>query len=71
MALRRSALRVAAGGPLAATVREARVTPEQLRLELDVDGIGPLPGVADRGSDVPVGAQVRLALDASRVAPLP
>ena len=52
-------------------MREARLTPEQMRLELDVDGIGPLPGVADRDSDVPVGAEVRLGLDLSRLAVLP
>ncbi len=71
VALRRSALRVAGDGPLRAVVREARLTPELMRLELDVDGIGPLPGVADRGSDVPVGAEVRLGLDLSRLAVLP
>ncbi len=71
VALRRSALRVTPDGPLVATVREARMTPELLRLELDVAGIGILPGVAGRGDDVPVGAQVRLALDLSRVAVLP
>jgi thiamine transport system ATP-binding protein len=70
VALRRSALRVDPAGPLAATVSEARVTPGQVRLELDVDGIGSLPGVADRGSDVAVGARVRLSLDRSRLAPL-
>jgi thiamine transport system ATP-binding protein len=68
LALRRSALRVTPDGPLPATVREARVTPDQVRLELEVDGVGLLPGVADRGSDVAVGAGVRLTLDGSRVA---
>jgi thiamine transport system ATP-binding protein len=71
VALRRSALRVTDDGPLRGTVLEARVTPEQVRLELDVDGVGPLPGVADRGRDVPVGAEVRLALDLTRIAALP
>ena len=71
VALRRSALRVSDHGPLVATVLEARVTPEQVRLELDIEGIGVLPGVADRGSDVPVGAQVRATLDMTRVAALP
>ena len=70
VALRRSALRVDAAGPLAATVSEARVTPGQVRLELDVEGIGSLPGVADRGSDVAVGARVRVSLDHTRLAPL-
>jgi thiamine transport system ATP-binding protein len=70
VALRRSALRVDPDGPLAATVSGARVTPGQVRLELDVEGIGSLPGVADRGSDVAVGARVRLSLDHTRLAPL-
>jgi thiamine transport system ATP-binding protein len=70
VALRRSALRVDPDGPLAAIVSGARVTPGQVRLELDVEGIGSLPGVADRGSDVAVGARVRLSLDHTRLAPL-
>jgi thiamine transport system ATP-binding protein len=70
VALRRSALRVDPDGPLTAVVSEARVTPGQVRLELDVEGIGSLPGVADRGSDVAVGARVRLSLDRTRLAPL-
>ena len=70
VALRRSALRVDPSGPLVATVLEARVTPDLLRLQLDVEGLGSLPGVAARGSDVPVGATVTVALDTSRIAPL-
>jgi thiamine transport system ATP-binding protein len=70
VALRRSALRVTDDGPLHGTVLEARVTPEQVRLELEVEGMGRLPGVADRGHDVRVGAEVRLTLDRSRTAVL-
>jgi thiamine transport system ATP-binding protein len=70
VALRRSALRVDPDGPLAAIVSGARVTPGQVRLELDVEGIGSMPGVADRGSDVAVGSSVRLSLDHTRLAPL-
>ena len=44
VALRRSALRVDPSGPLTATVEEARVTPDQIRVQLDVDGAGSLPG---------------------------
>ena len=58
MALRRSALRVDPAGPLTATVEEARVTPDQIRVQLDVDGVGSLPGVADPGSDVRGGVRV-------------
>lgn len=71
VALRRSALRVQPDGPLAATVTEARVTPDQIRVQLDVEGAGSLPGVADPGSDVRLGARVRVALDTSRIAPVP
>ncbi len=71
VALRRSALRVDPSGPLTATVQEARVTPDQIRVQLDVDGAGSLPAVADPGSDVRVGAQVRVSIDTSRIAPVP
>lgn len=71
LALRRSALRVDPAGPLAATVEEARVTPDQIRVQLDVAGAGSLPGVADPGTDVRVGAQVRVTVDTSRIAAVP
>jgi thiamine transport system ATP-binding protein len=71
VALRRSALRVDPAGPLTAVVEEARVTPDQIRVQLDVDGAGSLPGVADPGSDVRVGARVRVAIDTSRIAVVP
>ncbi len=71
VALRRSALRVDPAGPLAARVEEARVTPDQIRVQLDVDGAGSLPAVADPGTDVRVGAQVRVSIDTSRIAPVP
>jgi thiamine transport system ATP-binding protein len=71
VALRRSALRVDPTGPLTARVQEARVTPDQIRVQLDVDGAGSLPAVADPGTDVRVGAPVRVSLDTSRIAPVP
>lgn len=71
VALRRSALRVDPTGPLTARVEEARVTPDQIRVQLDIDGAGSLPAVADPGSDVRVGAQVRVSIDTSRIAPVP
>jgi thiamine transport system ATP-binding protein len=71
VALRRSAIRLDAGGPLEATVLSARVTPEQLRVELDVAGVGPLPAVADPGLVVTVGEAVRARVVPDRLATLP
>ena len=71
VALRRSALRVDPSGPLTARVEEARVTPDQIRVQLDIDGAGSLPAVADPGTDVRVGAEVRVSIDTSRIAPVP
>ncbi len=70
LALRRSALRVAADGVIPARVVAARSTPEQVRLSVEAEGIGVLDAVGDLGTPVAVGQEVRLALDASRVAPV-
>ncbi|WP_239456306.1 ABC transporter ATP-binding protein [Nocardioides solisilvae] len=71
LALRRSALRVDAGGPLAGAVTSAAATPELLRLRVDVPGLGELHAVARRDVPVAVGERVRLAVDAARVAAVP
>ena len=71
VALRRSALRVAADGPLRGVVRSARVSPEQVRLVVDVDGIGEVHAVAGDGSGTAVGHQVCLTVDLTRAAVLP
>lgn len=71
LALRRSAVHLDPAGPLAARVLEARLDPDHVRLVLDVDGVGRLPGVAAPGSAVRVGERVRLSLDPDRLAPLP
>lgn len=68
VALRRSALRVTAEGTLTAWVLEARVTPDLVRVELDVEGIGILAGVAEPGTDVSVGRRVAVSIDTSRIA---
>jgi len=70
VALRRSAIRLDPDGPLSGTVLSARVTPEQLRLELDIAGIGRLPGVAEPGQVVAVGETVRARVVADRLAAL-
>ncbi|WP_028638759.1 ABC transporter ATP-binding protein [Nocardioides sp. URHA0032] len=71
VAVRRSALVVAASGPLSGTVASGRVTPEQIRLVVDVDGIGELDAVARLDSHPGAGDRVALVVDASRLAPTP
>lgn len=71
VALRRSALAVAADGPLTGVVRSGRGTPEQVRLLVEVDGIGEVDAVAPLGSHAGPGDRVRLSVDAGRLAVLP
>jgi thiamine transport system ATP-binding protein len=71
VALRRSALRVTADGPLHGRVLEARVTPEVLRLVVDVEGVGEVHAVAEQDSPVRVTDDVRLQVDVGRIAVLP
>ena len=71
VALRRSALVVDADGPLRARVEQARVTPEQVRLVVDVDGIGTVDAVAPLGSRVSPGDEAGLRVDVTRLAVLP
>ncbi|WP_395693368.1 ABC transporter ATP-binding protein [Nocardioides sp.] len=69
VAVRRSALVVAQDGPLAGTVVSARVTPEQIRLVVDVDGVGELDAVARLDAHPAAGDRVALVVDGSRTAP--
>lgn len=71
VALRRSALVVDAEGPVTARVSSARATPEQVRLLVEVDGLGALDAVAPLGSRVAPGEEVRLRVDVTRLAVLP
>jgi len=71
VALRRSAIQLDPSGPLSATVVSARATPEQVRLELDVAGMGLLAGVAEPGRPVVVGETVRARVVPDRLAALP
>ncbi len=71
LALRRSALRVAAEGRLPATVTELRSASEQVRLRVAVEGLGELDAVASRARAVGVGDRVTLELDGSRTAAVP
>jgi thiamine transport system ATP-binding protein len=68
VALRRSALRVADDGELPAHVLSSRLTPEQVRLEVDVPGVGTLDAVAPLDRHPGTGEQVRLRIDRTRIA---
>lgn len=70
LALRRSALVLDAAGPLAGQVVEVRSTPEQLRLEVDVDGVGAVAAVGPLADPPAPGARVRLRVDPDRLAPV-
>jgi thiamine transport system ATP-binding protein len=71
VALRRSALRLDPGGPLHGRVLAARITPETVRLTVDVEGVGTVHAVADQDADVGVGHDIGLCVDLARTAVLP
>jgi thiamine transport system ATP-binding protein len=71
VAVRRSALVAADEGTLTGTVVSARVTPEQIRLVVDVDGIGELDAVARLDTHPAAGDRVSMVADASRLAVTP
>ena len=60
LAVRRSAFRVDPDGELRGTVTAARVTPEQVRLVVDVDGVGEVDAVAPLDQHPGIGESVRL-----------
>jgi thiamine transport system ATP-binding protein len=68
LAVRRSAFRLDPEGRLKGTVVEARTTPEQVRLVVDVEGIGELDAVAPLDQHPGAGEPVRLSVDATRTA---
>jgi thiamine transport system ATP-binding protein len=67
LALRRSALVASADGTLTATVRSSRITPEQVRLEVVVEGIGEVDAVAPLDVHPGPGDVVRLTVDRTRL----
>ena len=71
LALRRSALRVGPSGRTTATVTALRSASEQVRLRVEIPGVGELDAVASWAEPVRVGDQVSLELDPSRTAPVP
>jgi thiamine transport system ATP-binding protein len=68
VAVRRSALFVDDRGPLVGAVVSARATPVQVRLVVDVDGIGDLDAVARLDQHPAVRERVRLGVDSTRIA---
>ncbi len=70
LALRRSALVVAADGEVPATVREVRAAAELTRLVVEVPGVGVLDAVAAWSDRVVPGDDVRLRLEPERTARL-
>ncbi|GAA1477853.1 ABC transporter ATP-binding protein [Nocardioides aestuarii] len=68
VALRRSALTLDPDGPLRARVREARATPDQVRLRVHVDGVGDLDAVASLDAHAGAGDEVGLHVDHTRLA---
>jgi thiamine transport system ATP-binding protein len=71
VAVRRSALVVDDAGPVRARVESARVTPEQVRLVVQVEGVGAVDAVAALGSRVAPGDDVAVRVDVTRLAVLP
>lgn len=69
VALRRSALQVDLVGPLTGTVLSSQLTPEAVRLEVDVDGAGVLAAVSQVGVPPPgLGQRVHLKVASDRLA---
>lgn len=69
VALRRSALEVAADGPIEAVVRSSRAAPEVVRLVVEVAGLGEIAAVAGTAEAAPgPGHQVRLRVVPDRLA---
>jgi thiamine transport system ATP-binding protein len=71
VAVRRSAIAVGPDGALSGVVRSVRATPEQVRLVVDVDGVGELDAVASLGRPPGPGDTVRLSAEATRLAVIP
>ena len=68
VAVRRSALAVHDEGALTGVVVSSRATPEQIRLVVDVAGVGEADAVAPLDAHPAVGQPVRLAVDPGRLA---
>ncbi|HEU4811697.1 MAG TPA: ABC transporter ATP-binding protein [Nocardioides sp.] len=71
VAVRRSALSVSADGALAGVVVSSRATPEQVRLVVDVAGLGEIDAVGPLDVHPGPGEGIRLAVDPTRLAVIP
>jgi thiamine transport system ATP-binding protein len=71
VAVRRSALVVADSGPLRGVVRSGRATPGQIRLVVDVEGVGEMDAVAPLLAHPAPGDRVSLTVDRGRLAVTP
>ena len=71
VAVRRSALAVAEHGPLVGVVVSSRATPELVRVVVDVPELGEIDAVAPLDVHPGAGAEVRLVVEATRLAVIP
>ncbi|MGZ4446075.1 MAG: ABC transporter ATP-binding protein [Nocardioides sp.] len=71
VAVRRSALTLDPRGPLSGRVVSSRATPEQVRLVVDLAGVGEVDAVAPLDAHAAPGDLVHCAADPTRVAVLP
>jgi thiamine transport system ATP-binding protein len=71
VAVRRSALVVAEDGPLRGVVLSGRATPGQIRLVVDVEGVGEMDAVARLVAHPGPGDRVSLSVDRGRLALTP
>jgi thiamine transport system ATP-binding protein len=71
VAVRRSALTVDPDGALRGVVVSGRATPEQVRLVVDLEGVGEIDAVAGLDARPAPGVTVRVAAEATRLAVLP
>jgi thiamine transport system ATP-binding protein len=71
VAVRRSALAVSPTGALRGVVVSSRATPEQVRLVVDLEGVGEIDAVAGLDARPAPGEAVRIEAEATRLALLP
>ena len=68
LALRRSALRLDPAGPLEGTVTAAGAISDAVRVEIDLDGIGPVEALAEQNATLRPGDRARVRVDGAGLA---